>query len=106
MVAALKENETTLAASNASPDAPVIVYVSKMIAVPATLLPRWVHGAYSCKEQRGSKVPEAHGCEEQRRSVVPDVMMMSWLPGAKKKRVGGRKTLKSMHMYYRLLLVI
>ncbi|KAF5828041.1 hypothetical protein DUNSADRAFT_18295 [Dunaliella salina] len=45
MVAALKENEAALSASSASLDAPVIVYVSKMIAVPATLLPSRVSGA-------------------------------------------------------------
>jgi len=42
MAAALKDCEANLAASSASPDAPVVVYVSKMIAVPATLLPRCV----------------------------------------------------------------
>lgn len=37
--------EAGVRACNTSPDAPLVLYVSKMVAVPANALPRWEAGA-------------------------------------------------------------
>ena len=44
VAAELLRVEQCLSASSASPDAPLVVFVSKMVSVPASLLPRWVGG--------------------------------------------------------------
>lgn len=45
MQAQLHRAEASLTASSSDPDAPLVIYVSKMVSVPASLLPRVVPSA-------------------------------------------------------------
>jgi len=46
LLQALDSAEHGVESCNTSPEAPCVVYVSKMVAVPAAALPRYAHASF------------------------------------------------------------